>query len=75
MLIMKIGSGIALAVLLSGAALAGPVVQVVSRTSSASAHPMAEAGQVGFRSEAAFRTFFTRRIGVTPSHYATMNGR
>ena len=33
------------------------------------------AGQVGFRSEAAFRTFFTRRIGVTPSHYATMNAR
>lgn len=33
------------------------------------------AGQVGFRSEAAFRTFFTRRIGVTPSHYATMNVR
>lgn len=31
------------------------------------------AGRVGFRSEAAFRTFFTRRIGVTPSHYATMN--
>ena len=33
------------------------------------------AARVGFRSEAAFRTFFTRRIGVTPSHYATMNAK
>lgn len=31
------------------------------------------AARVGFRSEAAFRSLFTKRIGVTPSHYATMH--
>lgn len=31
------------------------------------------AAKVGFRSEAAFRSLFTARIGVTPSHYATMH--
>jgi transcriptional regulator GlxA family with amidase domain len=34
----------------------------------------AVASMVGFRSEAAFRTLFTSRIGVSPSHYARMNG-
>lgn len=31
------------------------------------------AARVGFRSEAAFRSLFVKRIGVTPSHYATMH--
>lgn len=31
------------------------------------------AARVGFRSEAAFRSLFTKRIGVTPSHYAKMH--
>jgi transcriptional regulator GlxA family with amidase domain len=30
--------------------------------------------QVGFQSEAAFRSAFTARIGVSPSHYAKMQG-
>lgn len=33
----------------------------------------AVAALVGFRSEAAFRSLFTKRIGVSPSHYARMN--